>query len=471
MNKRLLILLLLAGAVWAGYSFQTEKPVKDVATAVDWPRIAPEFLSAVESVSANGTFRLTKEPSGDWFVQGKDNATRLRADRQKAEALANFHNANAPRRVLLDVNASDPAKAAQYGLDNPAKTLALAGDRNATLRFGAKNPAGDAVYGVVTGSSNASGALLLLPASWLDQAAALDKYLDLRATDLHAQNITRLRVDNKADPFELERNGSADYRFLAPGSFRDFKVSSLDAERLLHEVAGLAGVALAPAPPPASAKPAVTLSVWRLGSDNATAIRLYPVADNPQQYLMQSDWQPAPVLLDRATLHRVTPDPFLLRDRRVLTLDQQQVHSQRLVNLSAGNLTAREVVAIRDPEAATRGGAGEGKHAWLRREDNASAQASPLQGMDMLLWRLTELVFEAEPSRNHPVTATPALLWDLLDANGTRLASLSFARDGTLPQGQCWLELDNATLYPVADEVLEQTLATVFPPRNATPAN
>lgn len=489
--KRLGILLGLAALVWAGFYLLPEpKDGSDAPPDIPWPTIAPATLDRAEAWSSNGTSFVLEKEGGAWFIKtlGEDPSTRqrLRATRGKAEALANFFNANAPQRILEDVNATDDATLAQFGLDDPVKRLVLIDKGVRTgLAFGSLNPDGTAVYATMESTSpesaimespsvgpaaaNATRSIYLLNKSWLDQAIDPSSYYDLQATDLLGQNIHRLRLATPEHSLEIERNGTAQFRFLSPQDYQTFEVNPMAAENLLHAVGKLEGVALANATIPKDAEPVARLDIWPLASNASQTIAFYPVADNPLKYFLRADYQPAVFFIDRASLGRIVPSPFELRDRRILSLDPAQVDRMRLVALADGNLTTKDVTVVRG--GGVRPAEDLPSKDWTREDSNAS-----ISGLDTLLWQLSELAFEAAPVENRPITAIKTLRWELFDTNGTALAKVIFARDLTLPEGQCWATLqDNGdqsswkTLFPVADDLLEQTLATVFPGSAAAP--
>ncbi|HBR06052.1 MAG TPA: hypothetical protein DD766_02915, partial [Desulfovibrio sp.] len=95
---------------------------------------------------------------------------------------------------------------------------------------------------------------------------------------------------------------------------------------------------------------------------------------------------------------------------------------------------------------------------WL---DAASGKL--LRGIDMALWRLTNVKFEAGVAAALPKTAVPAMTCEILEKTGTSLVVLRFFTDSDQQAGLCWLEADNSgAYYPVSDQLLKD-LQGLFP--------
>ena len=83
-------------------------------------------------------------------------------------------------------------------------------------------------------------------------------------------------------------------------------------------------------------------------------------------------------------------------------------------------------------------------------------------GIDMALWRFTELQFEALPLNNLPDSAIELMYCMLLDEKGVKLTAMTFYADPQLPQGQCWMKNDGGMYYPVSSRLLKD-LQGMFP--------
>ena len=85
-----------------------------------------------------------------------------------------------------------------------------------------------------------------------------------------------------------------------------------------------------------------------------------------------------------------------------------------------------------------------------------------IPGIDMSLWRFTELQFEALPLNNLPDTAVKLMYCKLMDTEGEKLTELTFYADPRLPQGQCWMKNGGGMYYPVSSRLVKD-LQGMFP--------
>lgn len=85
-----------------------------------------------------------------------------------------------------------------------------------------------------------------------------------------------------------------------------------------------------------------------------------------------------------------------------------------------------------------------------------------IPGIDMSLWRFTELQFEALPLNSLPASAVQLMYCKLVDSDGEKLTELTFYADPKLPQGQCWMKNGGQMYYPVSSRLLKD-LQGLFP--------
>jgi hypothetical protein len=77
-------------------------------------------------------------------------------------------------------------------------------------------------------------------------------------------------------------------------------------------------------------------------------------------------------------------------------------------------------------------------------------------GIDMNLWRLTDLKYESEPVKSLTESASHGLTLSMWDNQGELLAELSFYADPALPEGLCWMsKSEQRMFYPVSDRLFK----------------
>lgn len=444
MNKRLLILAALVAAIWACVFFWP-KAVHEEPEAAGWPPYDLMLTTRVQQETENATLTLERD-SGDWFLSSQDQGVRFRADRSRVEALFNFIRTNKPLRRLGNVAES---KVPDFGLDNPRSVLTLETDTAWQVRIGARNPSGDGVYAQ---SSSEPGEVLLLDAGFEKQATHPKGYFqDLRLMDMDPEYVERVRVEGQAT-WELTRKEQT-MVFAWPQELTTHKVAQPEANMYLHELTSAKGTAYAPQWSPGGRKPDLTVSVWRMAAETPEVLHLYRM-DAPQQesnpaapleggesgLMAVSSWQTTPLSLEPQTWDKLAKSAFSLRKRSVVDMD-------------TGSLRRMELNAIQ----------GRGYLPLEAHKQDAaweSAAGDTLMGMDVMLWRLTDLKYEAEASPRLPEGAVLALTWKLFAKADEPSAVVHFYEDTSLPEGRCWISANGAeTYYPVNNELLLDLLA------------
>ncbi len=454
--KRLCILLGLVILVWAAaYLVPDKKKPAPTATEAAWS--APDAVEGADRVEVNGPMAayVLEKTNGQWRVSqsatptpetpnGQATPSPLFAKREKVEALFTYLKSHTPIRRLADVPAE---QLGQFGLDTPRASLVVHGKRDWTLRLGASNPSGDGVYAQC---GDEPGQVLVLDGGYNEQLGRLaNHYYDLRLMDFSAEGITSVRVQGpEVKGFELIRRDKG-FAFTWPEAITGHAVAEAEANMFLMKLTSLEGASLATALPAGSSSVGV-ITVSPLGGAPAVTRQLFQTTGpKGPVWLAHSSWQPAWVALDAERMKTLTPDPFSLRDRSVSHLDM--------------GTTARVVMSLPVVEgakplslAAVRNDKDNGK-GWVREgTDNA------LPGLDMLLWRFSDLRFEAEPAAAVPATAKEALRVTISGRDGVQSTDLTFFRDPTLPATQCWVRVSGKdTAYPVKLSPLEELLSLI----------
>jgi hypothetical protein len=443
LNIRLLILAALVAAVWACVFFWPQA-VHEGPEAVAWPPYDLMLTTRVQQKTENATLTLERD-SGAWFLSNQEQTVRFRADRSRVEALFNFVRVNKPLRSLGSVAES---KVSDFGLDNPRSVLTLESDTTWQVRIGARNPSGDGVYAQ---SSSEPGEVLLLDAGFEKQTTHQETYFqDLRLMDMDPEYVERVRVEGQAT-WELSRKEQA-MVFSWPQELTTHTVAQPEANMYLHELTSAKGLEYAPRWSPEGRAPDLTVSVWRKAAETPEVLHLYkidplqqePPTDTPEggefDLMAVSSWQTAPLSLEPQTWGKLARSAFSLRKRGVVDLD-------------AGSLRRMELNPIQGRGYLT---------LEAHKQDAAweSAAGDTLMGMDVMLWRLTDLKYEAEASPRLPEGAILALTWKLYAKPDEPAAVVDFYEDASLPEGQCWVNVNGTeNYYPVNNELFLDLLA------------
>ncbi len=459
MNKRLLLLAILAAGVWAAAVFWPGR--QDDAPPADplWPPLDLQEAASIEQQTQGGGFTLTQK-DGEWLLSGEA-ATPLRASKGKVEALLAFIKGNKPMRRLMEKNETpDPAQLAQYGLDKPESMVTFTADKEWRIALGAKNAAGDGVYAL----SSLEPGVLLLGAGYQEQLNhAPEHFYDLRLLDMNAEVVRKIRVQGDVQ-WEMARKDDEGWEFTWPDDLKDYPVAAYEANMFAHNVAGLEGTAFDTDFSPKGEEPALRFSVWRTGADDPEVLDIYTQAasgvDARQEetqgrgtrYVALSSWQKKPVVLDAKEWGKLDKEAFYLRERSVISVDQSAVRRMELVPVDKDRYK---------PLEATKADA-----AW---EDG---QGKNLLGLDVLLWRLGDLKYEAPQVKSLPPSAVLQFTWNLYDKDGAQIIAAHFYDDPGLQSGQCWIGVNDPELfYPVSRELLDDLNARLPPVENkAEPA-
>ncbi len=444
MNKRLVILAVLAILVWVGIALLPEKKTEEPMDAA-WTSLGATKVKTVEQRAGNGEYTLQVQ-NGEWRLQAGSGPA-LRADLTKVEALITFIDQNRPIRRLGTLTAE---QAAEYGLDKPQAVLTMKASvadgktEEWTLTLGAKNPSADGVYAK---SSREGDTCLLLDARFAEQCNRKpDYYYDLRLVDMRNETIARVALDEAAyTQWDIARQDKG-FVFTQPESLAGKPTDEPTVNLYLNDLTTLRGKSVL-ASLPEKARSMLKVSVWRTGSETPETVEVFETGMGQPAFAGRSDWQPAIVALDISATSKLARTAFSLRDRTVLTIDQATVKRMRIRQEAREGKPAAEFVVARTD-------------AGWKREGEDAALTEP----DMLLWQLGDLKFEAEPASVLPESAGPWLTWELFTDTGEPAAVLQAYSDPGLSRGQCWIKTGASELfYPVAGQ-LPQALQYLVEP-------
>ncbi len=444
MNKRLLILAALVAAIWAAVFFWPQ-PVQEESDSAGWPPYDLMRTMHVRQEAENASLILERD-SGEWFLSLQGEAPRYRADRSRVEALFNFIRVNKPLRRLG--NASQ-GNIQDFGLDNPRSVLTLESDTTWELRIGAKNPSGDGVYAK---SSSEPDEVLLLDVGYEKQTTHQAGYFqDLRLLDMDPELVARVRVEGEAT-WEITRKEQT-MVFTWPQELTNYQTAQPEVNMYLHELTSAKGAVFDPQWSPEGRSPDLTVSVWRMAAETPEVLHLYKTDISPREsppafveqgvktgLMVVSSWQSAPLTLEPQTWSKLTKSAFSLRKRNVVELDTASLRRMELNPTQGRGYTTLEAFKK--------------ENLW------ESANGDNLLGMDVMLWRLTDLKYEAEPSPQLPTGAGLSLTWKLFAKADESTSVVRFYEGASLSEGQCWANVNGENkFYPVNNELLLDLLA------------
>lgn len=429
MSRRIPILLLAAILVWAGvYVLSLRKDKSDVVADL-WPEISKETLRRLEISYKGRNFTLFKD-GGAWRAKVGDAPVQPRVLSDKVDALVDVLSRRKPRRDLGEINL---AKAEGYGLNPPVAQLHLENGRKEGVMLGDLNPSKDGVYAVCT---LAPKRLLLLDADYLDQVKRpAEHYFDMRLIRAGEQEVRSFSLSRDgATSWSIVKNDSG-FSFRSPEGLQNKSVSASGARFYLHNLLSMDVDSLLLAPVNATLTPLFTVSAELDGGRKAqvNVFREQRGKGEKLRRFANSTWQPGLFLLGADRVAQLNKTSFDMRQRKIVSMD-------------TGAVTNFNIVQSDKALGAFKNATG-----WHSRHDEKS-----LLGIDMSLWRLTDLQFEAEPAQHLPATAEPAMTWTLKNDKGEQLARIVFYSDPDLPEGRCWLYIDGkSNYYPVSNQLLK----------------
>lgn len=430
-----LLLLVLAMALALGLFLATQD--HGLGGGV-WPSYTIDSVQSIEIATAGERFVLVKEPSG-WVVRidgAEADALPTPADRSRIEALLAAIAHNRPTQTLGQVPA---AELAAYGFSEPKVRILLkpstVGLSEVLLTFGNETPTGAALYAQ---SSLAAGSVFLLDASLLHQVdKPADHYFDFRMLDLRTDEAQHLTAyGNSGVQWEMERKDDS-FIFLLPESLKGSTISSSEVRLFLHNLTAItADNILAKNDQQPGGRPSFTLEITMAKATEPLRLEIFPQGGESEQVFGRSSRHPSGFLLDHGKAKSLFRLAFDMQWRGVITYDSARVQSARIYSAMGNQTLVAEKTAS----------------GWEDREHGRK-----LTGLDLSLWRLKELRFEAEPIARIAYPAVQRLALDLYAKDAKSLTSFVFYSDPRLPPDQCWLKVGAEEMYyPVGHQIIEE---------------
>lgn len=341
---------------------------------------------------------------------------------------------------IRSVGGFDRGGPEEYGLQSPALKIIVAlsdkEDDVITIKLSADES------GKVYGWNSESPALVYeFGKKAMEQLSLSASYfLDKRVFKFEEVTVSKLQLLQTFGSSWLVEKRKEGFFFALPGYLKDKPASDSELKLYIHSLALLQAGKLVLEPMITDNRiPALTLKIWSGKEAEPASVDFYTVKDSPGTYLGKSSWLTVPFLLDAESVSQLVRSAFDVQGRSVVKLDTGTV--------------ARFIVAH-----------GETYYAVERGDDGwrLLGGQKQLQGIDMFLWRFTELKFEALPLNNLPDSAVKLMHCKLLDSNSDKLTEITFFADPKLPQGQCWMKNGGEMYYPVSSRLLKD-LQGMFP--------
>lgn len=441
-----LLLLVLIVALAVGLFLTTQE--QRLGGGV-WPSYTLDALQSIDITTRGERYTLVKEPTG-WVVRSagaEPDALPTPAERARIEALLAAISHHRPTQNLGLASASDLAG---YGFSEPTVRIQLRpaspDQGEVLLTYGHETPTGAALYAQ---TSLAAGSVFLLDASILHQIdKPAEHYFDYRLLDLSADDAQHLTVSGVSSvQWELERKDDS-FVFLRPESLKGTTVSSSEVRLFLHNLSAIsADSILTKNDRQPAGRPSFTLDLLMSKATEPLRLEVFPQGET-EQVFGRSTRHPAGFLLERdkgKTLFRLA---FDMQWRGVITYDSARVQSARVYSVMGNQTLVAENTAS----------------GWEDREHGRK-----LAGLDLSLWRLKELRFEAEPVAKLGYPAVQRLALELFAKDAKVLTTFVFYTDPRLPSDQCWLKVGSEEIYyPIGNQIIEE-LQGYLPIRTTRP--
>lgn len=392
-----LFLLVVVGVAGIALTRQASVPAPQDE---HWPEYSAAAADRVILEGPDNVFELVRGKDA-WRIKLSDKAVEPLADTRKVEALLEFLALNKPiRRLMVSVGPKEGFV--------PVAAVCVQG--RPRLEVGSEDGSGVGVYARMGDMPG----LLVLTREYLDVLTRSPlAYLDTRQVEMDPAKVRNVRLSSMQEGWQVRRNGERGWVFVRPENMKGAEVRTEAMNIWLHEVASLTGSELAETPPEPGRLPDLALSLTD-ANNRETWLKLWRPLDDSDTWTVLSSRQEVFFLLDQERVQKLQKNAFSLVDRRLVSLDLGRV--RRLSLFGDG----REFHARRDGES------------WLNQ------QAGELTGIDMRLWRLTDVQYEYGPVGALPATAAEALRLVLHDGGDEPLLDLVFYTDPELPGGQCW---------------------------------
>jgi hypothetical protein len=432
-----LVLIVLAAAL-AGSAYWYRTSMEEQVAVSRWLSYS---LDKVKSVNVQGdgeTYTLVAD--GDaWETRVSDGTSGVSAGALGGR-VRDYLNRLSELVPLLSFGGDGPDVLKRHGLDEPGVQLIVQfkdeGVAPLNIRF-SKDESGR-TYGWNSETPDRSYEFGSEVYGQFAQPAA--HFLDTKVFHFDEERVYQAQLVQPFGSSWLVKRGPNGFTFVLPGYLKGKAASGSELKLYLHALALLRAnkLVLKPAEPERGMA-ALTIKVWAGKAKEPSMVEFFTIEDDPKHYFGRSSWLTVPFLLDAESVSQLVKSAFDVQGRNVFTLDIGQVAVMVIINGDRRYVVRRE-------------------HSGWRVEGGEKN----VPGIDMALWRFTELQFEALPLNNLAATAVKLMHCRLLDSEGNELKAVTFYADPQLPPGQCWMKNGDGMYYPVSARLLKD-LQGMFP--------
>ncbi len=424
--KRFFVFLTLVCIVCGAFYLSSPKKPVERAEPV-WPVINKDQVDRLDVCPVEkDCFSLVRRTDGWGVVQHGWNGT-VEADSEKVASLL---GGLAEDKAFRCLGQMAEGASAEYGFKLPRVRISAGGGQELTMTVGAESPSGEGYFAL---NSKEKGSLFLLDKDFVNRCEfPAEHYYNLFMLPGKPKDVNSISLGHGGSfSWTLVRKDGP-FSFSFPALLGGKPASGGDVDLFLHSLLEVPAKGLVSRGPGKESRVVLNVEI-SLPKNRVESLQIFEPGGEDKHYLARSSAQAGYFVLSAEHYGQLDRDVFVMRQRNVVSVATGKLGSVKVVQ---GNQTFTGIKSDKS---------------WINFEDK-----KPLLGIDMSLWRLNELKFEAEPVEYLSDTSEKVMDLELLDDSGVRVVKVSFFSDPELPVGQCWLSLDDGSGYfPVSDKLLE----------------
>ncbi len=426
MLKRFFIFLALVAIICGVFYFSSPK-LPMLRSEPLWPSVLPHQVDKIDVCrSGKECFSLVRKTGGWDVVQQGWNEYPL-ADNSKVESLLKVLAHGQALRYIGRMTGKDRQ---QYGLLVPQIRISTGGGQALSMTIGDRSPSDEGAFAVNSLDQNE---LFVLNNDFVRRCDfPAEYYFNLQLLTGGVNNISSISLGDGGSPLWTLVRQKGQFVFSLPVALTGQTASSGEIDLFLHSLMETPAKGIVSGSSEKIGKLLFSLEVT-FNDKSVKSIEFFDVEGDKDYYLANSTIQNGFFVLSKEHVDQLNKTAFGMRKRSILSVETGKIGSIRVLQ---GNQT---FVGIKSDKN------------WVSLDER-----KPLLGIDMSLWRLNELKFEAEPISDLSSSAVKAMELELMNVDGSRLVKVVFFTDPELPSGLCWLSLgDDNGYYQVSNKLLE----------------